>query len=167
MRFFSCAAPLARFTAGLFALIVCFRAHCCVVACITIFISVFFHNCVFERWIILSFCKINWEISGAAFFAYWNDCILWHAWHVSCVILGWFVYYMLWFLSFHVQFRCHLIFWNTFVHCLIIFPGQMPHFCKFCRVLVCLGVTCSFFSISSYDILILFVLRDFYIRNFD
>ena len=70
MRFFtknSCAAPLARFTAGLYALIVCFRAHCCAVACITIFINAFFRNSVFERWIILSFCKINWEISGAAF----------------------------------------------------------------------------------------------------
>ena len=47
------------------------------------------------------------------------------------------------------------------------FSGQIPHFCKFCRALVCLGATCSFFSISSCNILLLFVLRAFYIRTFD
>ena len=53
------------------------------------------------------------------------------------------------------------------MHRLIIFSGQIPHFCKFCRALVCLGATCSFFSISSCNILLLFVLRAFYIRTFD
>ena len=51
--------------------------------------------------------------------------------------------------------------------CLIVFEGQIPHFCKFCRAMVCLGVTCSFFSIFSCNILLLFVLRAFYIGNFD
>ena len=85
----------------------------------------------------------------------------------SGAILGWFVHCILWFLSLHVQFRCHLIFWTTFVLCLIVFEGQIPHFCKFCRAMVCLGATCSFFSIFSCNILLLFVLRAFYIGNFD
>ena len=80
---------------------------------------------------------------------------------VVCPLLGWFIYWILWFLSLHVQFRCRLIFWSTFVLCLIVFEGQIPHFCKFCRAMVCLGVTCSFFSISSFNILFFFVFRFF------
>ena len=96
-----------------------------------------------------------------------NYCILRCAWHVPCAILGWFIHCILWFLSLYVQCRCRLIFWTTFVLCLIVFEGQIPHFCKFCRAMVCLGATCSFFSIFSCNILLLFVLRAFYVGNFD
>ena len=34
---------------------------------------------------------------------------------------------MLWFLWFHVAYRCCLIFWNALVHFLFIFWGQNPH----------------------------------------
>ena len=51
--------------------------------------------------------------------------------------------------------------------CLIVFEGQIPHFCKFCRAMICLGVTCSFFSISSFNILLFFCVPVFYIGNYD
>ena len=143
-----------------------FWTRCCFVACITIFIRVSIWNNFFERWISFSFCQRNWEISGAAFFACWNDRILGHIWYVSCKFLGGFIYCMLWLLSLHAQFRCCLIFCSAFVHCLPDFEAQLLTFACVCCLHVCLGITSSSCAIITCHILLLVVLRHSFIHYF-
>ena len=143
MRFFnknSCAAPLARFIAGLYALIICFRAHCCVVACIPIFISAFFRNCVFERWIILSFCKINWEISVAVFFLV-EMTVFWGIFDM-CRAKFWGDLFIVCFDFYHCMCNSVVALFFAMIlctACLILRPNSS---------LLCVFVVCTFASVS-------------------
>lgn len=85
---------------------------------------------------------------------------------VSCAIRCWCICFGIQFLAFRVQYCGRLIFWSAFVNLLIIFSGQIPQWYKFCSTLICLGVTCSCFTIFPCHILLLFVLRAFTICNF-
>ena len=101
----------------------------------------------FVLWCFMFFYPRNRQIGVAVFFIVKITAFCEIFLYVSCEIFCYFICVVVEFLAFRVQYCGHLIFWSASVHFLIVFSGQIPHWCKFCRALISLGAGCSCLTI--------------------